>query len=365
MTLMYPLLKILLTKEIKMKNNIFLPKKIRVGFQKRQDTYTQKLAYVIYYDEKNKLRKEASWESWRDKKIAPVEFDNVPTSEFVLNKKVGGYKSGWDFRNAYVRVYDPRGFEFEITVSNLLFILENTNSIKGKGLEGEFVYGWQGTDLILIPVSSPNYEELTKFNNLKHSGNHIKGKDLILGATYKHKSNVPLIYMGRFNNYSYPYQQGVKNKGLHYYFMRVENKDSPVSYYSDIRTFKSIGENFIEVIDDTCTPNYAKLFDKLECDAEFSPIDEYKTEYIEYSLDEVYKLFTNGWKYVFLKRNNKTYAQVRLQNYNGRYGIDYYNSTSQYRTTPTCTSIEEFYKSIKVCYQKKYLLNGKLYNSTK
>lgn len=43
-----------------MNDNIFIPKKLKIGFQNRTDTYTQKLAYVIYYDEKNKLRKEQS-----------------------------------------------------------------------------------------------------------------------------------------------------------------------------------------------------------------------------------------------------------------------------------------------------------------
>lgn len=41
-----------------MKSNIFIPKKIKVGFQERSDTFTKKLAYVIYYDQKGKLRKE-------------------------------------------------------------------------------------------------------------------------------------------------------------------------------------------------------------------------------------------------------------------------------------------------------------------
>ena len=54
-----------------MKSNLFIPRKIRVGFQERGGTYTGKLAYVIYYDEKGKLRKEASWESWRKKEIEP------------------------------------------------------------------------------------------------------------------------------------------------------------------------------------------------------------------------------------------------------------------------------------------------------
>ena len=39
-----------------MKSNIFIPKAINVGYQNRSSTYTGKLAYVIYYDEKGKLR---------------------------------------------------------------------------------------------------------------------------------------------------------------------------------------------------------------------------------------------------------------------------------------------------------------------
>ena len=52
-----------------MKSNIFVPKRINVGFQERSSTYTGKLAYVIYYDEKGTLRKEKSWNGWRNKEI--------------------------------------------------------------------------------------------------------------------------------------------------------------------------------------------------------------------------------------------------------------------------------------------------------
>lgn len=36
---------------------IYTPKRIKVGFQNHNDTYTGKLAYIIYYDEYNKLKK--------------------------------------------------------------------------------------------------------------------------------------------------------------------------------------------------------------------------------------------------------------------------------------------------------------------
>lgn len=40
-----------------MNSSIFVPKTINVGYQNRSGTYTGKLAYVIYYDEKESCEK--------------------------------------------------------------------------------------------------------------------------------------------------------------------------------------------------------------------------------------------------------------------------------------------------------------------
>ena len=45
-----------------MNSTLFLPKKIKVGYQKRDSTYTGKLAYVIYYDQKGKLKEDKKTE---------------------------------------------------------------------------------------------------------------------------------------------------------------------------------------------------------------------------------------------------------------------------------------------------------------
>lgn len=237
-----------------MKSTLIIPKLCKVGFSKREDTYTGKLGYIIYYDGKV-WRKEKSWESWReiyldeveyaklkneayneaveyktkdyifsynhsqqfiDKTVAnynyysknsiqhytefatkyptvndyliqykldsidkfdyrtpyqknyttddstiPIEFTNELTEGFVLNKQAGGCCSGWNHRNAACRVYDPRGWEFEISIQNLLYILENTNCIKGKGLEGNFIYAWDKAKLVLLPEDSVDYKIIT------------------------------------------------------------------------------------------------------------------------------------------------------------------------------------------------------------
>lgn len=179
---------------------LLIPKKIAVGFQNRNDTYTKKLAYVIYYDIKNVLRKEKSWNSWRDHKISPVDYDNEPTEGFVLNRKVGGYKSHWNFRDAHVRVFDPRGFEFEISVPNLLFILKECDCSRGKGLEGKFVYAWEGTELILLPVSSEDYTNSQSYTLLQTQS--VKAKDLVPGSSYITKKQEVLTYVGKYDYYT-------------------------------------------------------------------------------------------------------------------------------------------------------------------
>ena len=161
-----------------------IPQTLKVGFNERGDTYTGKLAYVTYVNAKGEIAKQVSWDGWRNKNIDVETYDNEPMEGFVLNRHAGGYKSGWNFRQSKCRVYDPRGFEFEITIENLLFILQECTSTRGKGLEGKFVYAWSGPDLVLLPVDSEDYKASTSLINKKEK---ITVKTLKLGASYKGK----------------------------------------------------------------------------------------------------------------------------------------------------------------------------------
>ena len=251
-----------------MKQQLFIPDKVKVGFQSRTDTYTSRLAYVIYYDQKGVLRKEKSWESWRDKKIDPSEFINEAIEGFVLNKGVGGQRQsyGWNARNEYIRVFDPRGFEFEISVSNLLFILRECDCSKGKGLEGKFVYAWDGTELVLLPTLSQDYQNSKTFTQLQNQG--VKSKDLILGASYITKKQEPLTFLGRFDYHflvqpsSYRFSEkdvsGVVKK---YVFWDGEN-------FVFLNELKSIATLQSDVV----IPNYAELVDKYNKSEHGSPV---------------------------------------------------------------------------------------------
>lgn len=180
-----------------MQDSLNIPEKIKIGFNKRKDTYTGKLAYITWIDKKGKLRKENSWTGWKDDNIPVEDYVNEPTDGFVLNKDVGGTQRcySWNARREKFRVYDPRGFEFEITGENLLFILQECSSIKGKGLEGEFVYSWSGAEIVLLPVGSEEYKSSVEFNDMQTK--KVTKKDMIEGCTYLNKNRQNVMYMGR------------------------------------------------------------------------------------------------------------------------------------------------------------------------
>jgi len=69
-----------------MNEKIFIPQRIKAGFQSREDTFQGKLAYVIYQDNKKVWRKEVSWESWREKYISDEEFEEKRLNSY--NKRI-------------------------------------------------------------------------------------------------------------------------------------------------------------------------------------------------------------------------------------------------------------------------------------
>jgi hypothetical protein len=240
-------------------SQLFIPEKIKIGFRERNGTYTGKLAYVIYYDQKGKLRKERSWKTWRDEKIKALDFENVPTEGFVLNKGVGGARQsyGWNTRNEYIRVYDPRDFEFEVSVSNLLFILRECDCNKGKGLEGQFVYAWDRAELVLLPVTSIDFQQSREFTDLKSKS--VKVKELVDGATYTTKQQDDLVYVGRFD-----YHFVVKKDAYAYNEKRDQTGVCRKFVFWDGDSFKFFANvrHLAVCKSDTPTPDYAELVDK-------------------------------------------------------------------------------------------------------
>ncbi len=298
-------------------SQLFIPNKITVGYQERHGTYSGKLAYVIYTDNKGVLRKETSWKSWRDEKLGSNEYDNKPLEGFVLNKKAGGYSSGWDHRQTYCRIWDPRGFEFEITVDNLLFILQETSCTKGKGLEGEFVYGWSGKDIVLLPAHCEEYKQSQKFTTLQDG--KVSTKDLVPGCVYRTKREEKLTYLGKFKwfeDYSssvtiseqYVFTRETTNNYLRFEKMSSLSAlaekitDEPVSNYADLLEEFSNSNHSGQIIGLTSSDKSIQNFVK-ENDYRYQQRYVYSNE----NLDEVLEKKVSLYDTFYLKEGENTY----------------------------------------------------------
>lgn len=256
-----------------------IPMNLKVGFQSRKDTYSGKLAYVTYLDKKGKIAKHLSWEGWRSKEMDVEEYENKPTEGFVLNKRVGGYKSGWNFRQTKCRVYDPRGFEVEISMENLLFILQECTSTKGKGLEGAFVYAWQGPELILLPVDTEDYRASMQLIEKKEK---LSVRDLKLGAAYKGKDSEYLIYIGKQEWYIWAYQEGEAYRDRYYMTREVwkEVRKSKLPTFVDINAREFRGYKDIGNLDYLIETDVISLDDIETYVENFKTTAAYKTQFI-------------------------------------------------------------------------------------
>jgi len=268
-----------------MSNDLFIPKKIKVGYQNRKGTYTGRLAYVIYFDNKGVLRKEKSWQSWRDSKIEPEEFENNPQDGFCLNKDVKRYNwSHFGSNRSYIRIYDPRGIEFEVTPENLIGILTETDCLK-RGLEGKFVYAWQGTELVLLPCCSEAYKQAQEYT--ARQDQDISAKDLKPGCSYTTKKGEEVIYLGRFPWYEWKYGYGNikdvrKSSKVHIFVYPKEP-----SYGG--KFFKKNDVKFLAMLNSQDpVSNYATLIDEWNADVRSSEIKSFESSPANISMEKFF-----------------------------------------------------------------------------
>ncbi len=241
---------------------MLIPSRLRVGYQKRRGTFTGKLAYIIYYDAKGKIRKEPSFQKWRDNSIPVDEIENVPTEGFVLNKSIQRVAEYFGSGRNMIRIYDPRGHEFEIDTANLLYILMHTDCLK-RGLQGKFVYAYHGKDLVLLPEGSPEYVLCTQYTELQHK--KVSTSDLIEGAVYETKQEEQFVYLGRFPYFSEttsePYRKAKKQRidvSKKHVFIRLNGKK-----FSWGKTYHvpNAMSGFARCLSETPVDNYAQLID--------------------------------------------------------------------------------------------------------
>ena len=227
-------------KNAEIKESIFLPQTLKCGFNLRfteNDSYqhyekdengkwkkilpqhtdepSYKVAFVSYYDEKGKFRHETSFNKWISQDIPTEEHKNVPIKGFKIFKQAN--RHSWNrfcsYRNVSVEVQDPRGWVFEISHDNLAWIIDNCLINKGD-IEGEFVYGWDGKDRVLIPCASDTYKELAKRSEKIINKGYINPSELKPWHVYKTKRGELFAYIGRFDYYNHYLSYNVTRKDM-------------------------------------------------------------------------------------------------------------------------------------------------------
>lgn len=240
-----------------MNTNLYIPTKIKVGFQERSDTFTGKLGFLTFYNESNILNKQKSWEKWCNKSFEPYEFDNTP-SKFIINKNItrtGYYNSG----RTLARIYDNRGFEFEITMDNLLFILMHSD-ISKRDIIQECVYAWDKNQLVLLPTNALEYQTAITFTQKKNL--QISETDLVAGNVYVSRNEDKLyLYIGKYKLYktteNYVYNIGQKYVGIKHIFYDLTTKNfKHINFESLSSCVSEKYENFSTVLELFENSNY-------------------------------------------------------------------------------------------------------------
>lgn len=131
--------------------------KYYVGFQKNRynrDEAFRMLGFATPNTDDYAFKKrKATVDGWAEKDLAPMDLDNKPTHGFKIVDTVSRYSTS----NKFFRVEDPRGFELEIDVNNLLDLIEHHTIVQGAIME-PLVWARYGGNNYLISSNSEEYK---------------------------------------------------------------------------------------------------------------------------------------------------------------------------------------------------------------
>jgi hypothetical protein len=144
-------------------SSIRIPELVYVGFQGRRAVDQVPLGFMTpYTEDKAGQKRRDTVDSWArgrwgsNKTFNSVKLENKPMIGFKIGRQIRR-SGGWNGSGAsYVRVEDPRGFELEITIENLVMCMKE-NIIEDGEILTECVWGRDGNRNILLPTNSEPY----------------------------------------------------------------------------------------------------------------------------------------------------------------------------------------------------------------
>lgn len=129
----------------------YVPEKHYIGIRGNKD-YPLAFMTPEGNDSASKRRKETV-DSWTGDENTKKTFVNKPMNGF----KLGDYTRRWSTSNVVWRIYDPRGFQLEISSGNMSYLLGNSDIKKGEFTE-ELVWCRNGKENFLLPINSDEYK---------------------------------------------------------------------------------------------------------------------------------------------------------------------------------------------------------------
>jgi hypothetical protein len=310
---------------------MFIPKTICIGFQNRVDTSTGKLAYIIYYDELGKIHKEKSWNDWRDEEIPSINLPNLPQSRFIINKGLDR-SSRWGSGRSVIRIYDPRDFEFEISVDNLIGILTHSDILKREITE-QCVFAWAGSELVLLPINSDVYHESLTFT--AKQSNKVSTKSLIVGHDYAQKKNDSVLtYMGYRDLYKLENFDNFREKFRYFYENNFINFKKEIKhfcnghkhvFYNGTKFVTPTVSTISHEIDNKVNSDYNKLIDKFYSLIISQPIVNLEIGEITNTRYDVFYKIISPTKIEFYQPDGFIYVSYKKSNRNFIGGIYNYN----------------------------------------
>ena len=140
-----------------MRKFIKIPSTIIIGYKRRKRTICGFLSTLTYSFADGVIYNRNSFRKQIDVRIPHITIINNPISGYTLNSKS---------KSTDIWVCDPRGFEFEISPENLLYILRHMSYSIVDGFDGHLILSWHQNEFILLPTNSELFIS-TKLKELK------------------------------------------------------------------------------------------------------------------------------------------------------------------------------------------------------
>lgn len=161
--------------------------------------------------------------------LKPHVIKNEQLEGFKLSQEIR--RSYWGGGNVVWRIEDPRGFEIEISSSNLARIIDEVGILPGGVIPGKCIYGRSGKDNIIIPEGTELWNKSVK------DAEEIERRSKIVGATQVIPGAICELKSGKFVYLGHMFVTRVINPDL------SSSRDSWFNYRNGLTSISDIVTN--------------------------------------------------------------------------------------------------------------------------